>query len=122
MHELAITEEILRIAVSHAERVGAKRITGINLVVGDLSSVVDDSVQFYFDFLCPDTIAEGGKLHFRRISTRLRCRQCGLEFGPQGMEWHCPRCQALGGEVIAGQEFYVESIEVEESYGQGQGC
>jgi hydrogenase nickel incorporation protein HypA/HybF len=113
MHELAITEEILRIAVTHAERVGAKRITDINVVLGDLSSVVDDSVQFYFDFLSPDTLAAEGQLHFRRIATRLRCRQCSLEFEPESLEWHCPRCQALGGEVIAGQEFYVESIEVE---------
>ena len=112
MHELAITEDILRIAVTHGERVDAKRIMDINVVIGDLSSVVDDSVQFYFDFLSPDTLAAGAKLHFRRIAARLRCRQCGLEFEPQSMEWHCPRCQALGGEVIAGQELYVESIEV----------
>ena len=113
MHELAITEEILRIAVTHAERAGAKHITDINVVIGDLSTVVDDSVQFYFDFLSPDTLAAGGRLHFRRVATRLRCRQCGSEFEPQGVEWRCPQCQALGGEVIAGQEFYVESIEVE---------
>jgi hydrogenase nickel incorporation protein HypA/HybF len=113
MHELAITEEILRIAVTHAERAGAKHITDINVVVGDLSSVVDDSVQFYFDFLSPDTLAAEGKLHFRRVAARVRCRQCGLEFEPRDMEWNCPRCQALGGDVIAGQEFYVESIEVE---------
>ena len=112
MHELAITEDILRIAVTHGERVDAKRIMDINVVIGDLSSVVDDSVQFYFDFLSPDTLAAGAKLHFRRIAARLRCRQCGLEFEPQSMEWHCPRCQVLGGEVIAGQELYVESIEV----------
>ena len=60
MHELAITEEILRIAIEHAERAQAKRVTDINLVVGELSSVVDDSVQFYFDFgedLSPETAA-----------------------------------------------------------------
>jgi hydrogenase nickel incorporation protein HypA/HybF len=113
MHELAITEDILRIAVTQGQRADARRITDIHVVIGDLSSVVDDSVQFYFDFLSPDTLAEGGRLHFRRITARLRCRQCGFEFEPQGMEWHCPQCQALGGEVIAGQEFYVESIEVE---------
>jgi hydrogenase nickel incorporation protein HypA/HybF len=113
MHELAITEEILRIAVTHGERADARHITDIHVVIGDLSSVVDDSVQFYFDFLSSNTLAAGGKLHFQRIAARLRCRQCGLEFEPQGMEWQCPRCQAIGGEVIAGQEFFVESIEVE---------
>jgi hydrogenase nickel incorporation protein HypA/HybF len=112
MHELAITEEILRIAVEHAEGAGAERITDINLVVGDLSSVVDDSVQFYFDFASPGTRAEGAALHFHRVPARLRCHNCAREFTPEAMDWHCPHCQALGGEVIAGREFYLESIEV----------
>lgn len=113
MHEMAITEEILRIAVEHAERAQARRITDIRLVVGDLSSVVNDSVQFYFDFLSPDTIAEGAQLHFDRIASRLRCRQCAHEFEPHGTDWQCPQCEALGGEVIAGREFYLDSLEVE---------
>jgi hydrogenase nickel incorporation protein HypA/HybF len=113
MHELAITEEILRITVEHAERAHAHRVTDINITIGDLSSVVDDSVQFYFDFSSPGTIAEGAKLHFRRVPARLRCRQCEKEFEPDGMEWHCPDCHSLAGDVIAGREFYLESIEVE---------
>ncbi|MBN1642983.1 MAG: hydrogenase maturation nickel metallochaperone HypA [Anaerolineae bacterium] len=112
MHELAITEEILRIAVEHAGSAGAEHITDINLVIGDLSSVVDDSVQFYFDFVSPGTRAEGAMLHFRRVAATLRCYKCGREFTPQGRDWRCPACQALGGEVIAGREFYLESIEV----------
>ena len=113
MHELAITEDILRVAVEHAARAGAQRITAISIVIGDLSSVVDDSVQFYFDFLSSDTLADGAQLRFHRVAARFRCRQCGREFAPHDMDWHCPHCQALGGEIIAGKEFYVESIEVE---------
>jgi hydrogenase nickel incorporation protein HypA/HybF len=113
MHELAITEEILRIAVEHAERAGATRIVDINLVIGELSSVVDDSVQFYFDFVSPGTVAEGAKLHFRRVPARLRCRACGHEFEPGSTDWRCPSCQTMGGDVIAGREFNMESIEVE---------
>lgn len=113
MHELSITQEILRIAVEHAERAGARRITDVYLVVGALSSVVDDSVQFYFDLLSPGTCAEGAKLHFERIETKLRCRICGQEFTPQGLNWNCPRCDAIGGQIVAGREFYLKSIEIE---------
>jgi len=112
MHELAITEEILRITVEHAEKAQAQRVTDIHLVIGDLSSVIDDSVQFYFDFSSPGTVAEGAELHFRRVPTRLHCRQCEEEFEPDGRDWHCPNCQALGGDVVQGREFYLESIEV----------
>jgi hydrogenase nickel incorporation protein HypA/HybF len=113
MHELAVTEEILRVAIEHAERAHASRIIDIHLVIGDLSTIVDDSVQFYFDFLSPDTIAAGAKLHFTRVPARLRCRQCAHEFEPKAMDWHCPQCNTLGGEVTAGKEFYVDSLEVE---------
>ena len=113
MHELSITQEILRIAVEHAERANAKRIIDINLVVGDLSSVVDDSVQFYFDFLSPGTLAEGAQLHFTRIKARLKCRQCEREFEPEGMNWNCPNCDAIGGDILSGKEFYLDNIQVE---------
>jgi hydrogenase nickel incorporation protein HypA/HybF len=113
MHELSITEEILRVALEHAERADASRITGIHLIIGDLSSVVNDSVQFYFDFLSPGTLAEGAQLHFQRVAARLRCWQCGHQFEPQGMDWHCSQCGSLGGQVVAGKEFYLDSLEVE---------
>jgi hydrogenase nickel incorporation protein HypA/HybF len=112
MHELPVTQDILRIVKEHAEKANASRITDITIVVGDMSSFINDSIQFYFDQLSPDTIAEGATLHFKRIQTRFRCRQCNTEFNPDRIDWRCPECGALGGEVIAGKEFYVESIEV----------
>ena len=112
MHEMAVTEDIMRIVTEHAAQAGAERITDIHLVIGDMSSFVDDSIQFYFDLLSPGTVAEGATLHFHRVEIRFRCRACGEEFAPDGMDWRCPKCGALGGEVIAGKEFYVESIEV----------
>jgi hydrogenase nickel incorporation protein HypA/HybF len=115
MHELAVTEDILRIVSEHAAKGNAQSVTDIYLVIGELSSFVDDSIQFYFNMLSPDTVAEGATLHFERIPTRFRCRNCGHEFEPGGRDWLCPKCQALGGDVIAGKEFYVESIEVKTS-------
>lgn len=109
MHEMTVTEEILRIVTAHA---GQARVTDIHLVIGDLTSFVDDSIQFYFEVLAAETVAAGATLHFRRIPTRFRCRQCHTEFTPTGHNWTCPTCGAMGGEVIAGKEFYVESIEV----------
>ncbi|MDY0020085.1 MAG: hydrogenase maturation nickel metallochaperone HypA [Anaerolineae bacterium] len=113
MHELPITEEILRIVTDHATQAQAKHVRAITLVIGDMTSFIDDTIQFYFDLLSPGTLAEGATLHFNRIRTRFRCRGCGQEFEPEGENWICPHCGALGGEVIAGKEFFVESIEVE---------
>ncbi|KPL22475.1 MAG: hydrogenase nickel incorporation protein HypA [Anaerolineae bacterium SM23_84] len=113
MHELSITQNILNIVVEHAKRAEAQRVRAINLVVGDLTGFVDDSIQFYFDMLSPDTLAEGARLNIQRVPARVCCRSCGEQFSPQDYSWVCPRCSALGGDVLSGREFRVESIEVE---------
>ena len=113
MHELSVTESVLEIACRHAKKERAARVTDIYMVIGQLSSIIDDSIQFYFDTLSLGTVAEGAQLHFERIKTRFRCRACGQEFEPHERDWRCPSCQALGGDVIAGKEFYVDSIEIE---------
>lgn len=111
MHELTVTESILEIAVRHAEQAGAARITHLYLVVGQLSSIVDDSVQFYWDLISKHTPAEGAELHFRRIAAQMECRQCQHRYSPDE-SLACPLCDSTAVRVIAGDEFFLESIEV----------
>jgi hydrogenase nickel incorporation protein HypA/HybF len=113
MHELGVTQNILQIALEHAQKAGAKKIRSINLVIGDLSGVIDESVQFYFDFVSKETMAEGAKVVFKKVPVRFRCRACGKEFDFQGEDWACPGCQSPGPEILTGREFFMESIEVE---------
>lgn len=113
MHELSVTQNVLNIVLEHAQRAGAQRIIAINLVVGELTGFIDDSIQFYFDMLSPDTIAAGAKLAIQRIPARLRCRACGEEFALKDSQWLCPKCSAIGGDILAGRELFIQSIEVE---------
>ena len=114
MHELSVTQSILDIALRHAEQAGAQRILAINLVIGELTGFVDDSIQFYFDFMSKDTPAQDARLNIERIAPRARCQECGVDYAPPNSRlWTCPGCDALGGEVIAGREFSVASIEIE---------
>ena len=74
MHELVVTENILEIALRHARAAGAVRVSDIYLVIGELSSIVDDSVQFYWDFISEGTAASGSSLHFRRVPAKMSCQ------------------------------------------------
>ena len=114
MHELLITENILDIALETGREAGAKRITGITLVIGELSSYVDDSVQFYFDFLSKDTLAEGATLSFRREPALATCQACftRLRVTPP-LPPVCPVCHSPALIVSEGKSFYIESIEVD---------
>jgi hydrogenase nickel incorporation protein HypA/HybF len=113
MHELSVSENILDIALKHAGRVEASRILDLFLVIGDLSSIIDDSVQFYWDIITKDTIAEDSILHFKRIETVLKCRGCKQEYQPNGKDLACPSCGSLQISIVSGNEFYLESINVE---------
>jgi hydrogenase nickel incorporation protein HypA/HybF len=113
MHELSITESILEIALRHANQADAQRITRLNLVIGELSGVVDDSVQFYWDIVSRGTIAEGAELHFERVPATLRCLNCDHEFPLDGREYVCPVCDSERVFTAGGDDFRLESIEVE---------
>lgn len=113
MHELSVTENILEIALSHAKEANATKITNIHLVIGQLSSVVDDSVQFYWDFLAQDTIAAGATLHFRRLPIKLQCIQCETKYEPESEEMACPNCHSYKFLIIQGEEFFLEAIDID---------
>ena len=113
MHELAVTQQVLDIAVRHAEEAHATRIREIEIVIGDMTSFVNDAVQFCFDALSTGTIAEGAELSFRRVPVTIRCRECGAVFAPEDLDLTCPDCGAYAGEVIAGREFFIDHIDVE---------
>jgi hydrogenase nickel incorporation protein HypA/HybF len=104
---------MLSLALEKAREAEAKKITRINLVVGELSGVVPDCVQFYFDQISKNTIAEGAALNFETKPTQLKCRQCGTAFTPANHEWACPQCQEASVEITSGRECYLESIEVD---------
>ena len=114
MHELPITQSILDLVVDHARRAGATRVTDVHLVIGELSRVVDDSVQFYWDIISKDTLCEGAILNFERIPAQMNCLDCGFTYTlSRGLE-ACPNCESFRVRVVAGDEFRLESIEVEE--------
>jgi hydrogenase nickel incorporation protein HypA/HybF len=113
MHEMSVTQSLLDIALRHAERANAQRITRLNMVIGELASIVDNSVEFYWDIISRDTIAEGAELHFERMPGVLRCLACKHTFPLSGRDYVCPVCGETQVIAAGGDEFRLESIEVE---------
>ncbi len=115
MHELPVTQGILSVVLEAAEQAGGYPVRRIDLVIGTLSSIVDDSVQFYFDALSAGTLAQGAQLSFRRVPATLTCWACGYQAQVIAPLPDC--CAACGSPHILiqdGMEFYVEAIEVKE--------
>ena len=115
MHELSITQSVLEIALRYGVQAQATRITDLHLIIGQLSTVVDDSVQFYWDLIAKGTLAEGAQLHFKRIPAQLECSDCNHTYILEGNQLDgCPACESFNVKVIAGKDFKLESIEIED--------
>ena len=113
MHELGVTENIVNIALAKAGEAQASKVIRINVVIGELSGFVPDCIQFYFESLSKDTIAQGAVLHFESVPIQLRCRDCAATFHPQDTMWSCPQCHGRSVEIHKGRELYIDSLEVE---------
>ena len=113
MHEYPITEQIIKIATDHCKKSGGKKVTTVNLVIGDYSGYVGESVQMYFDIIAQDTICEGALVNINHIKPKLKCPHCGELFEKKPMSFECPKCGEQGEPSEIGKEFYIESIEIE---------
>jgi len=113
MHELSVTEALLKTACDHANQQKAKKVTVLHIKIGRLSGIVDDSVQFYWDIITKDTICETSILNFTHIPAKFECQQCKNQFEIKDELIPCPKCKSLNLATVQGDEFLLESIEIE---------
>lgn len=112
MHEYPVTREIVRIASETAEKKRAK-VTGIDLVVGEDSGFVGESIQMYFDVVAEGTLCEGARLSIEGRKAKLKCLDCGKLFPRKMFSFTCPYCGGSGGPCEEGKEFYIKSVDLE---------
>ena len=110
---MGITQGILDASFLAAQKAGATRITEICVSIGELTEVVDFALQFAFEALTPDTMAEGAVLTITMVSAKSRCRDCELEFEHDRFEMLCPSCGSLNVEPLQGREMQIDSIEAD---------
>ena len=114
MHELSVTRSMLDIVLEQANKAEAREVTSVNLIIGEMTGVVGDCVQFYFSLLSKGTIAENAVLNCEMVPPSARCRTCKKTFQPAQYDWTCPHCGNMGMDIEAGNELFVESIEVDD--------
>ena len=112
MHELSLSSAIVNTVAKHA---AGRRVSTVQLRVGRLRQVIPETLEFYFEFVARDTVCEGATLKQEVIEARLRCLECELDWPIEIPAFRCPTCGGGRVEVAAGDEFEVESIEVEEA-------
>ena len=114
MHEYGLTKQIVKIVNDTAQKHGALKVNAVQIVVGENTSIIPESVQMYFDMIAKDSPAQGARLNVRLIKAEMYCPRCGNNFQRPLFSFACPECGTLGSPTDIGNEFYVESVELEE--------
>ncbi len=117
MHELAVTQGILDIALKEAEKVGNRRVINIKIKIGALTGMVPQCIQEYYNMISEDTVAANALLIFDKVPAVLHCDDCGKDSTISHYRLRCPVCNCNNVKLIAGREFYIESMEVEDEDG-----
>ena len=73
MHELSIAGAVVDTAVRHA---AGRRVTRVDVRLGELRQVVPDSLAFYFQFVARETLCEGAVLEYEVVPAVLHCNGC----------------------------------------------
>ena len=113
MHEMALAEGILDIALDYGKQNEAKRIAEVGLLIGEMSGVEQESLRFSFEMLVKGTIAEGAKLVIKKVPLMGKCSKCGKEFHIEHYDFWCPECKDGALTTISGREMKVEYLEVD---------
>jgi hydrogenase nickel incorporation protein HypA/HybF len=115
MHELPVTENILKVVLRHAEEAKAGKVVRVSLRIGELSDIIEEWLQRYFDYLSKGTLAEGAVLQVERTPVIFRCEDCGESFPVKVREVHdiaWPSCGGGKATFVSGREFFIKNIEV----------
>ena len=112
MHEMAIMDSALNLALEQARAKGAARIHVLQLRVGDLSGVVPEALEFAFEALALGTEAEGAALQIERVPARFWCHTCRREFAATDLFSECPDCHQPSGDLRSGREMELTSMEI----------
>jgi len=113
LHELSLTQNIVDLAIEHADRADAEKILSITLEIGALSGVVAEAVEFAFEICSKGTLAEGADLVICNILGKGRCLDCHEETDLKNLTHLCPHCGSLALETVQGQEMKFTEMEID---------
>ena len=112
MHELSLAEAIASIAEEHA---GGRRVAKVEVKIGHFRQVVPTALTFAFELVTQGTPIEGAELEIKDVPARVACRSCKADSRLVEFPFACPSCGSVDVDVRAGDELFVEALELVES-------
>ena len=134
MHEWALAESVLSAAVEAADKEKMKKITEINISMGELQQIEKDIFQFALNEIIKeqDEKLKGVKINIEDEKSTLKCKNCehswnfsdmkkklnedeseSIHFVPEVAFVHtrCPKCGSPDFEITSGRGVTINSIK-----------
>lgn len=113
MHELSLATSIVAVACDTLHREGGGRVAVVRLRLGALASVHEDALRFAFEIVRVDTPLAAASLSCEQVPVRIWCGDCRAEQTlPDLRRFACPVCGRPSGDVRAGRELEIESLDI----------
>ena len=116
MHELSIATRIVEMVREHVAGAGGGEVRRVTLRIGRLAGVHEDPLRFSFDLVREGTPLAAAELAVINVPVSIWCPTCAAEVELPGVQsFACPACGTRSGDIRAGLELDLESIELAES-------
>ncbi len=113
MHELALAEGVLQIVEDTVRMQDCTRVNTVWLEIGELSHVQPEAIQFCFEAVAHNTIADGARLEICCTPGLGWCHACGCEVKMPSLVSPCPLCDGYQLQVTGGEDMRVREMEVD---------
>ena len=113
MHELSIASRVVELVGEQVCAAGGGRVAAVTLKIGALSCVHEDALRFSFNLVRDETPLADAELRIVPVPVVIWCAACGREVALPGIQkLACPECGTPSGDIRAGRELDLESIEL----------
>ena len=113
MHEMSICEGILLTLEEEAQKQHFHRIKQVWLEIGVFAGVEPQALQFGWEVVTRNTLAEGAKLHIIDEPGQAWCLGCSQTVSIQNRFDDCPNCGSHLLQVTAGEAMRIKELEVD---------
>lgn len=124
MHEVSVISNMVDAILHELENYKVRKVEEVNILIGDLTSLGAEQLEFAYEIVTRGTVLEGSRLVIEREGVAVRCDGCGYEGPADNLESDffdhsipviaCPKCGG-GVDITAGQACRVRDLNIVEA-------
>lgn len=114
MHEMSLAMSIIDLAVETAVREGGRRVSEVEIEVGNMAGVMGDALEFCLEAAARSTIVEGAGFRLFSVMATGQCGSCRTIFAVDSFLASCPDCGEIGVNISGGQDLKIRALTIEE--------